>query len=157
LRRGPVLQRDPVEAEIAEELVGAFRHQHDVVAAFAEVVVLARPAAEHVVASPRIESGEEVEEVAVVAEDAAVLAVAVVGLGVAGAAEDRFGAHRAVDVALVAWTGEVLDAVVAADHEVVAVAAHREVSAEARTRGKRVITGPAFEDVVAVAAEEDVV
>src|SRR4029077_6232822 len=120
-------------------------------------VVLPGTAAEHVVAAPRIEAGEEVEEVAVVAEDAAVVAVTVVDPVVARPAEDRFRAHRAVDDDVIARTGEVLDAVVAADHEVVTVATEREVRAETGAGGERVIARPALQDVVAVAAEEDIV
>ena len=81
-----------------------------------------------------LEAGEQVEDVAVVAEDAAVVALTVVDPVVAVAAEDRFGAHRAVDDDVVARAAEVLDAVVAADHEVVAVAADGEVGAEAGSR-----------------------
>ena len=157
LRQVPVLQRDPVEAVIAEELVGAFRHQEDVVAALAPVVVLAGTAAYHVVAADRIEPGEQVEHVAVVAEDAAVVPFAVVDPVVAGAGEHAFRPHRAVDDDVVAGPAEVLDAVVAADDEVVAVAADRDVAAEARAGADRVVAGAALQHVVAGAAEQDVV
>ena len=111
----PSAQGDPVEAVIAEELVAAFRHQEDVVATFAEVVVLPGTAVDDVVAADALEPGEQVEDVAVVAEHAAVMAVAVVDPVVAGAAEDALGAHRAVDDDVVARAAEILDAVVAAD------------------------------------------
>ena len=74
------------------------------------------------------------------------------------AAEDPFGAHRAVDDDVVARTAEVLDAVVAADHEVVAVAADGECRRRSRARcSTRRCRARPSSDVVAVAAEEDVV
>ncbi|PYR15177.1 MAG: hypothetical protein DMG00_01070 [Acidobacteria bacterium] len=54
LRLRPASQGDPVEAVIAEELVRALRHQHDVVAAMAEVVVLSRTAIQDVIAAERV-------------------------------------------------------------------------------------------------------
>src|SRR5205823_9920970 len=134
-----------------------FRQQEDVVAAFAEVVVLPGTAAEHIVAAERVEAGEEVEDVPVVAEDTAVVTVAVVDPVVAGSAADRLGSHRAVDDDVVARAGEVLDAVVAADHEVVSVSADKDVAAEPGSGVQRVVAGAALEDVVAVASEEDVI
>ena len=98
----PSAQGDPVEPVIAEELVAAFRHQHDVVATLAEVVVLSGTATHDVVAADRAETGEQVEDVAVVAEDAAVVPFAVVDPVVARAAEDALGSHRAVDDDVVA-------------------------------------------------------
>ena len=156
-RDRPASLRDPVESVIAEELVAAFGHQHDVVAAFAPVVVLARAATEDVVAAFLVEAGEEVKDVPVVAEDAAVVAVAVVDPVVAGAAEDAFAAHRSIDDDVVAGAAEVLDAVVAADEEVIPLAADDDVSAEPRSAADGIVAGSAAEVVVAVAAKEDVV
>jgi hypothetical protein len=62
------------------------------------------------------------------------VSVAVVDPVVAGAAEHPFGALRAVDDDVVAAAGEVLDAVVAAEQEVVPLAADDDVAAEARDR-----------------------
>ena len=93
-REGPSAQRDPVEPVITHELVAAFRHQHDVVATLAEVVVLSGTATEDVVAADRAETGEEVEDVAAVAEHAAVVALAVVEPVVALSAQDGFGPHH---------------------------------------------------------------
>src|SRR5262249_17479176 len=129
LRRVPAAQGDPVEPVVAEELVRALRHQHDVVAALAEVVVLSGTAAEDVVAADGRETCEQAEPVAAVAEHAAVVAFTVEDPVVAVAAEDALGAHRAVDEDVVARTAEVLDAVVATEQEVVAFAADDEVAA----------------------------
>src|SRR6185295_14965052 len=129
-REGPGTLRNPVEAEIAEELIGAFGHQEDVVAPLAEVVVLARAAAEDVVAADVAETGEQVEDVAVVAEHAAVVAFAVEDPVVALAAKHRLGPHRAVDDDVVAGSAEMFAAIVGAEQEVVPVAAEEDVTTE---------------------------
>ena len=156
-RRIPTARRDEVEPEITEELVRALGQQEDIVPTLAEVVVLSGPAAQDVVAANLIEAGEEVHEVPVVAEDTAVVSVAVVDPVVASIAKHRLGSHRAVDDDVVAGASEVLDAVVTADQEVVAVSADQDVSTEPGSGVQRVVAGAALEDVVAVASKEDVV
>src|SRR5438270_614725 len=76
---------------------------------------------------------------------------------VARAAEDRLRPGLAVHDDVVPGTGEVLDAVVAADEEVVAFAAEEDVAAEAWTAAQGVVAGTAVQGIVAVAAEQDVV
>src|SRR5262249_39518389 len=71
-RERPRPLRDPVEAEIAEELVAAFGHQEDVVAAFAEMVVLAETAIHDIFSAYRAQSREHIEVVAAVAEQPSV-------------------------------------------------------------------------------------
>src|SRR5436309_2552099 len=160
-RTSPAMKPTPLTPGIA----GAFRSAPNaaiswvspaIVAALAEVVVLSGTAAFHVVAAHRAETREEVEDVSAVAEHAAVVAFAVVDPVVAVAAEDAFSAHRAVDEDVVARAAEVLDAVVAAEQEVVPVAADLDVAAEPGSAGQRVVARTALQDVVAVAAEEDV-
>src|SRR3954471_2741356 len=156
-RGRPASLGDPVESEIAEELVAAFGHQIDVVAAFAPVVVLARATAQDVVAADHIEPGEEVEDVAVVAEDAAVVAVTVVDPVVAGAAEAALAALGSIDDDVVAGPAEVFDAVVTAEEEVIPLAALGEVCAEPRSGAQGIVARSALQVVVTVVAEEDVV
>src|SRR3954465_8805660 len=124
------------------------------------MVVLSGTATEDVIAvvqrrhtGSRADTREQVEDVAVVAEQAAVVSFAVIDPVVARTAEHTLAAHRAVDDDVVARAAEVLDAVVAAEHEVVAVATDENVSAESAAAGDRVIAGAALHDVVAVAAE----
>src|SRR5205823_1677438 len=57
----------------------------------------------------------------------------------------------------VAWTAEVLDAIVAAEHEVVAIAADLDVTTKPGTGAQRVVAGAALQHVVTVAAEEHVI
>src|SRR5207237_5965330 len=131
-REGPSAQGDPVEPVITHELVAAFGHQVDIVTALAEVVVLSGTATHDIVAADRAQTGEQVEDVAAVAEHAAVVALAVVEPVVALSAQDGFGPHRPVDDDVVAGTGEELTPVVGADHEVVPVAADQEIGAKPR-------------------------
>src|SRR4051794_34956870 len=76
---------------------------------------------------------------------------------VAGATEHTLASHRAVDDDVVAGSAEVLDAIVAAEQEVVPVAADENVSAEPGPARNRIVARAALHDVVAVAAEQDVV
>src|SRR6185295_6905547 len=106
------------------------RLQEDVVPTLAEETILPRPAIDDVVAADRVEAGRQVEDVPVVAEQAAVVSVAAVDPVVAGAAERALGALRTVNDDVVAWSAEVLHPVVPGEHEVVPLAANQDVAAE---------------------------
>src|SRR5262245_38230176 len=83
--------------------------------------------------------------------------VAVVEPVVAFSAEGPFTPLAAVDDDVVSGAAEILHPIVAAEQEIVPVAAKQKVSAEAGSGAQGVVAVAALEDVVAVAAEEDVV
>src|SRR3954465_11583029 len=123
------------------------------------MVVLSGTATEDVIAvvqrrhtGSRADTREQVEDVAVVAEQAAVVSFAVIDPVVARTAEHTLAAHRAVDDDVVARAAEVLDAVVAAEQEVFPAAADENVPAESGPTRDRVVAWAALHHVVAVAA-----
>src|SRR4051812_17049800 len=85
------------------------------------------------------------------------MAVAVVDPVVAGAAEHAFAAGASIDDDVVAGAAEVLDAVVAAEEEVIPLATDEDVSAEPGSAADGIVARSASQVVVAVAAEDDVV